>query len=51
VGEVFFGAVFFITPSCSFTVGFLLAERYLIEKFNASFSVVGDDRKSFVEIC
>ncbi len=51
LGEVFFGAVFFITPSCSFTVGFLFAERYLIEKFNASFSVVGDDRKSFVEIC
>lgn len=30
---------------------FLLADKYLIEKFKASFSLVGDDNKSFVVIC
>lgn len=55
-GEDFFGDVFFIVPSCSLVFGFLFADKYLIEKFNASFSVVvvvgdDDDRKSFVVIC
>lgn len=50
VGEDFLG-VFLTVPSFSLTFGFLYADKCLIEKFNASCSIGGDDGKSLVVIC
>ncbi len=51
-GEGFLGVVFFIVSSCSLRLGFLYDDKCLIEKFNASYSVGGEeDEKSFIVIC